>query len=89
MNRQRRKDLKSVIENLEVLHDTIEEISECLQNIRDEEEEAFENLPESLQESERGQQMQEYIDTMESVIDLLNEFDSAELIDPIEEIANS
>lgn len=89
MNKQRRKELKSIITKLEALGDAIEEISECLQCIKDEEEEAFENLPESLQESERGQQMQEYIDAMEGVLDLLNEFDSSELIDTIEEIANS
>ena len=64
MNRARRKSLKAILERMDELTAIIEEVKEELQGVMDEEEEALGNLPESLQEGERGQQMQEYIDTM-------------------------
>ncbi len=61
MNKARRKELASIVE-------LIEEARERLKAVRDEEQEAFDNMPESLQESERGETMQEYIDTMEQAL---------------------
>lgn len=58
MNKVRRKRLT----------DAIAAIAEQLSNIeqiRDEEEQARENLPQSLQDSERGQEMALCIDTLE------------------------
>lgn len=55
MNRQRRTELKAVLEALEELRSQIEDIY-------DREEEAYENMPESLQESERGETMSEGMD---------------------------
>ena len=40
--------------------------------VRDEEQEAFDNLPESFQCSERGEAMEEYIYTMEEVLEALD-----------------
>lgn len=50
----------------------MEEARERLEAVRDEEEEALENLPESLQASERGEAMQAAIDAMEDVLDTLD-----------------
>ena len=44
-------------------------------------------MPEGLQESDRGQQMQEYIDALEGVVDSLGELDIEDLYGTIEEIA--
>lgn len=52
MNRQRRKEIRDIANQLEMLMARIEAVKE-------EEEEAFENLPESIQYSERGEQMEE------------------------------
>ena len=56
------------------------EIKEKLSELRDmidmvlsEEQEAYDNLPESLQESERGEAMQAAIDAMESAMDSCEE----------------
>lgn len=75
MNRERRKRLEKVITNLEELRDELM----CLQ---EEEQEAFDNMPESLQESERGEQISENADTFEeayndidNVIDSLSEIE--------------
>lgn len=65
MNKVRRKALADII-------DLIEEVRERLEMVRDEEQEAFDNLPESFQCSERGEAMEEYIYTMEEVLEALD-----------------
>lgn len=65
----------------------LEQLKEILQTVLDEEDEVLGNLPESLQEGERGQQMQEYISIMEEVIDSLGEMDPENIYQKIEEIA--
>lgn len=73
MNKVRRKNLATIIETLEAMKSSLEDV-------RDEEESAFDNLPESIQESERGETMQEIVDalydacdSLEETIDSLNE----------------
>lgn len=66
MNAKRRNAIDSVINDLidkfeEIKAEAIDQLSE----IRDEEQEAYDNLPESLQESERGENMQNCIDALE------------------------
>ncbi len=58
MNKQRRKDLLDVAESLQEALDRLSEV-------RDEEQEAFDNMPESLQYGSRGDAMQDAIDTMD------------------------
>lgn len=86
MNAKRRKALAAVITRLEELDSMREEIREQLYEVIAEEQEALENMPESLQESDRGQQMQEYIDTMENVTGELDLLDIESLIDQLREI---
>jgi len=62
MNRERRKRIADVQEKIAGL---LEELDE----IRTEEEEAYDNLPESLQESERGAAMEEAIGTLDEAYD--------------------
>ena len=57
MNMQRRKAIAIIRGELETLNDRIRELME-------EEQEAFDNMPESLQESERGQALQSAIDSL-------------------------
>lgn len=73
MNARRRKYINSVIEKLDELKSQIEDIMQ-------EEQDALDNLPESLQYGERGERMQSAIDALEyatdsvqEVIDNLNE----------------
>ena len=86
MNKARRKELAAIIEKLEQLDALREEIRERLEDIRDDEQDAFDNMPESLQESERGEQMQEYIDIMENVTSELDLIDIEDLVSQVEEI---
>lgn len=59
MNKQRRKWLQNIIDALENQKQEIESLTM-------EEQEAFDNMPESLQDSERGQTMSDNIDNLES-----------------------
>lgn len=58
MNKARRKELSKAI-------DLLYEAISIIETVKDEEEESYYNLPESLQYGERGETMQEYIDTMD------------------------
>ena len=66
MNAQRRRQILRAV-------DLIEQAREILQNATEEEAEAFDNMPESLQDSERGQKMLEYIDSLETAVSQLEE----------------
>lgn len=86
MNKIRRKSLAEVIAKLEELDSIRQEAMEMLSAIIDEEQETYDNLPESLQYSERGEQMQEYIDSMQEVTDELDSFGTSDWIDTLSEI---
>jgi hypothetical protein len=57
------------------LSDQISDIMEKLEELRDEELEAFENLPESLNSSERGEAMQTAIGAMDDALSSLENAD--------------
>lgn len=63
MNKERRKQVKDVIARIEAL----------VQNILDDEEEAFDNMPEGLQASENGMISEEAQDNLSAAIDALEE----------------
>lgn len=66
MNNQRRKRLKEVI-------DLINQANSIIEEVKDEEEEALNNLPENLQDTERAESMQECIDQLEEIYDDLTD----------------
>ena len=67
MNKARRQQLSKAI-------DMMDEIMSLIEQIKNDEQEAFDNMPEGLQMSERGEQMEGYIDTLaeisESIFDM-------------------
>lgn len=67
MNKQRRKQVAELLAKLETLKD---EVHECAC----EEREAFDNMPEGLQQSERGQDTEAAADAL---ADALNDVESA------------
>lgn len=66
MNNKRRKEISKVIEQIEESRDTITDIL-------NEEQEALDNMPESLIDSERGEQSQNAIDLLDDAISNLEE----------------
>lgn len=68
MNNARRKQIKKLTEDLyEGIQQLIGEYGEKIQAVCDEEQECFDNLPESIQCSEKGDEMQSCIEAMETV----------------------
>lgn len=66
MNKDRRKRISALIEQ-------IENLSADVVALADEEQEAFDNLPESLQDGERGQAMSDAVDKLnDAASDLSN-----------------
>lgn len=66
MNNTRRKELGRLTAQLE-------EVKDALENLKGEEEEYLENMPESFQGSERGERAGEAINNMDSALDALGE----------------
>lgn len=69
MNNTRRKHLSEIQER-------IQDIMRDLDEIRNEEDDAYTNLPESIQYSERGDTMAEAIDNLDEAISILEDVDS-------------
>ena len=68
MNKERRKKLEDLLEQLSTIKDEITELAAA-------EQEAFDNLPESLQEGERGQQMEGNVEILEDAVGNIEEID--------------
>jgi len=69
MNKVRRKEISKAMELVGQLKDTI-------QNVLDDEQDAYNNLAENLQEGENGQKMQAAIDALESAVSSAEEIES-------------
>lgn len=70
MNNQRRKAIRAVLAMIEEARGPIEEL-------RGEEQDAFDSMPESLQESERGERAQEAVEALEEAEMAIDELVSA------------
>jgi len=83
MNNDRRKALDELYKRLELIQLAVEnitdadEVHDLLEAVRDEESEARENMPESLQEGEQGQRSQEAIDNLDTAVDKVKEIADA------------
>ena len=66
MNKARRRQMTDIADQLQELRDQIE-------TVQAEEQAAFDNLPESLQEGERGQAMEMATEQMGTAMDSLEE----------------
>ena len=68
MNNTRRKELRKALEYIALARDIIESVT-------DEEQEAFDNMPEGIQQSERGEAMEEMISIMSDAYEALEDVD--------------
>lgn len=78
MNRERRSRIRGLIKAFKDLSSTIQnDLSSQVQDLHDLEEEAFDNMPESMQDSDRGTAMQDVMDELQSAVDLCSEASDA------------
>lgn len=84
MNKSRRKRIASVIDTLENItgYNLVEPAKSEIEDILWEEQDAYDNMPENLQYSMRGEEssdaidsLQEAVDVLEEALDILNEID--------------
>lgn len=66
MNKERRNALYKIV-------NALDEKSKELEKIRDEEQDSYDNLPEGLVDSERGEAMSENCDDLDSAVEALEE----------------
>ena len=85
MNANRRKQITEAIKAINELTERIDEIKCFIDDIKCEEEECYDNLPESLQDGERGDMMQEAIDNLDSAYSSLEDIDFDETISYLED----
>lgn len=89
MNNTRRKsieDIKAKIGSL--MSQLTEEIKSQLEDIRDEEQDYFDNMPESFQIGERGALAQSAIDNLESAISDIDLLDAQSVVDSLDAAIN-
>lgn len=73
MNKERRKALSTLAEEVRQLIGYAEDLISQIETIRDEEQEYYDNMPEGIQSGEKGDAAQAAIDTMDEVISALQE----------------
>lgn len=92
MNKQRRSRIKIICENLNHLSEETEKaklLAECssikseIDDVQSDEEDAFDNMPENLQDSIRGEESQDAIDSLQNASDALDELSEDSSIDDI------
>ena len=73
MNKNDRAELDIILRKLDELMGEIEKCHEDTERIKSSEEEKYDNLPESLQDGQKGSDLQDGIEKLESICDLLDE----------------
>ena len=87
MNAKRRKAISNAIEAyLSKETEVREALRDALQEIWDEENSAYENLPESIQDSEKGEAMEEGLDAID---DFITALDDGPYYDELDELRNA
>ena len=83
MNKARRKELETVISNLNEIQgkDDLYACINDLKKIRDDEQDYYDNIPENLQYSQRAEDSEAAIDNLEEALDLINEAYDADTLD--------
>lgn len=91
MNKQTRKQLAELRDKVDSLKSQLLDLSEQVQEIRDEEDDKYYNLPDSLQESKVGQAIMEGEESLDEIIynfeQVESEFDT--LLESFEELIGS
>ena len=74
MNKQRRKEIDQAISSLMAID--LVGIQDAIQMIVDDEQQALDELPENLQESDQANTMQEAIDSLEGACEAVNNIET-------------
>ena len=72
MNNDRRKQIKELVSELDSIFGQLTLLSNDLGEIQQEEQDAYDNLPEGLQETERGETIQDTADRLSEIYDTID-----------------
>lgn len=88
MNKQTRKQLAELRDKVDSLKSQLLDFSEQAQEIRDEEDEKYNNLPDSLQESKVGKSIMEGVESLDEIIYNFEQVESSfdTLLDSFDEL---
>jgi hypothetical protein len=75
MNNARRTEIRSIIGVLDEIGSNIELIRSRIEDVKSDEQDAFDNMPESLHSSERGEASQAALDNLDSALSDLPDID--------------
>lgn len=88
MNNERRKRLDEIKERIcSIMNELTGDIEDQLQSICDEEQAYYDNMPESIQNGERGERAQQVIDSLDEAISDLESLDVEPITSNIETAA--
>lgn len=88
MDKETRKQLSKLRDVVDSLKSQLLDLSDQVQEIRDEEDDKYYNLPDGLQESKVGQSIQEGVEYLEDIVYDFEQVESAfdALLDSFEEL---
>ncbi len=88
MNSERRKQISTAISNLTSLKEKFEDEKNTIESLKDEEQEYYDNMPESFQQGDKGSASEEAISSLDAALEELSEIESR-LEDAISNLENS
>lgn len=88
MNKNRRKDINKAIDLLNAAKASWEEAFGLIESAADEEQEYYDNMPESLQGSDKGQSAESAASMLTEVKDAMAEIDLDDMISKLDDSTN-
>jgi len=85
MNKDRRKSIAALAERIQELSTLVSEIKDGLVDLRDEEQDYFDNMPEGFQMADRGQNAEAAIVSLDDAISALDDFDADTITSSLED----
>ena len=73
MNKKKRKVINEMAERLDSIQSELEDFHQSAEVLLEEEQSSFDNLPEGLQNSEKGEAIQIAIDALGNAVNLIEE----------------
>lgn len=77
MNAEQRKVLAEIIDKISEYRDLLENCQSDIEDVKSEEEDKYDNLPDSLRDGEKGERFQEVIDLLDNAISELESADTS------------
>lgn len=87
MNKERRKAIAAAVELIEAARAAVAEAIDAVEAIRDEEQEYYDNMPESFQDGDKGSRAQEAIDYLDNAHSDLEYIDFDSIVSSLESAA--